>query len=58
MDVVFGFADRVLVMSAGALIAEGTVEEIKANERVQALYFGYKSALEPARSSSTGALQA
>jgi branched-chain amino acid transport system ATP-binding protein len=40
MDIVFGFADRVLVLDRGALIAEGTPAEIKANERVQSVYLG------------------
>ena len=40
MDVVFGYADRVLVMAQGRLIAAGTPTEIQANEAVQAVYFG------------------
>jgi branched-chain amino acid transport system ATP-binding protein len=38
MDIVFGFADRVLVLDRGALIAEGTPAEIRANAAVQAVY--------------------
>jgi len=40
MDAVFGYADRVLVMAQGRLIAAGTPTEIQANEAVQAVYFG------------------
>ena len=40
MDIVFGFADRVLVLDRGALIAAGTPAAIKADPRVQAVYLG------------------
>jgi len=40
MDVVFGHADRVLVMDRGALIAEGTPDAVQADTRVQAVYLG------------------
>lgn len=40
MDVVFGYADRILVMAQGRLIAQGTPAEIQSNEQVQAVYFG------------------
>jgi len=40
MDVVFGYADRVLVMAQGRLIAQGTPEDIQSDEQVQAVYFG------------------
>ena len=40
MDVVFGYADRVIVLDRGLLIAEGHPEAIKADERVQAVYLG------------------
>jgi ABC-type branched-subunit amino acid transport system ATPase component len=42
MDVVFGYADRILVMAQGRLIAQGTPAEIQSNEQVQAVYFGRK----------------
>jgi branched-chain amino acid transport system ATP-binding protein len=38
MDVVFSLADRVTVLSDGAILAGGTPGEIRADERVQALY--------------------
>jgi branched-chain amino acid transport system ATP-binding protein len=40
MDVVFGQADRIIVMNRGRLIAEGKAEEIRANEDVRAVYLG------------------
>ena len=40
MDVVFGFARRVLVLSDGRLLADGTPDEIRANEDVQRVYLG------------------
>lgn len=40
MDVVFGHADRVLVLAGGQLIAEGTPDAIRGDAEVQALYLG------------------
>jgi branched-chain amino acid transport system ATP-binding protein len=40
MDVVFGHADRVLVLDRGRPIAEGTPAEVRADARVQAVYLG------------------
>ncbi len=40
MDVVFEHADRVLVMSRGALIAQGTPAQVQVDAQVQAVYFG------------------
>ena len=40
MDIVFAFADRVLVLDRGALIAAGPPAAIKADPRVQAVYLG------------------
>ena len=40
MDVVFGTADRILVMDRGALIAEGDGPAIRANPQVRAVYLG------------------
>jgi branched-chain amino acid transport system ATP-binding protein len=39
MDVVFDIADRITVLNFGAVAAEGTPEEIRANELVQSIYF-------------------
>ena len=40
MDVVFGHADRVLVLYSGELIAVGSPAEIQADRRVQEVYLG------------------
>ena len=40
MDVVFGLADRIMVMQNGATIANGTPAEIRASERVREAYLG------------------
>ncbi len=40
MRVVFHLADRIMVLAEGAVLAEGTAEEIAANEKVQAAYLG------------------
>lgn len=40
MHVVFGLADRIMVLAEGAMLAEGSPDEIAANERVQAAYLG------------------
>jgi branched-chain amino acid transport system ATP-binding protein len=40
MDVVFAFADRIIVMARGALIAEGDPTAIRHNTQVQEVYLG------------------
>jgi branched-chain amino acid transport system ATP-binding protein len=40
MDVVFAYADRLIVLARGRLIAEGTPTEIRDDPQVQAVYFG------------------
>ena len=40
MEVVFGFARRVMVLSSGELIADGAPEAIRADSEVQRLYLG------------------
>ena len=40
MDLVFSFADRISVLAAGALFAEGTVAEISRDPQVKAVYLG------------------
>ena len=40
MDVVFTHADRVIVLSGGELIAEGTPAEVRNNEKVREVYLG------------------
>ena len=40
MRVVFHLADRITVLDEGSLLAEGTPEEIAANDAVQNAYLG------------------
>ena len=40
MDVVFAYADRVIVLARGQLIAEGSVEQVRLHPKVQEVYFG------------------
>ena len=46
MDVVFGQADRVAVLVRGKLLAEGTPQQIRDDERVQQAYLGPGLVLE------------
>ncbi|TPQ50014.1 ABC transporter ATP-binding protein [Prosthecomicrobium hirschii] len=40
MDVIFGLADRILVMNYGEIIAVGSIEEVRANPLVREVYLG------------------
>src|SRR5262249_60418374 len=40
MDVVFSIAERITVLHQGAVLAEGTPEEVQNNEDVQRIYLG------------------
>lgn len=40
MDVVFAFADRIIVLARGRLIASGTAQEIQNDAKVREVYFG------------------
>ena len=40
MDLVFRFADRISVLVSGALLTEGTVEEVASDPRVRQVYLG------------------
>jgi branched-chain amino acid transport system permease protein len=48
MDAIFELAERITVMQEGRLLAEGTPEEIQANDAVQTAYLGGLHAHEPA----------
>lgn len=43
MDVVMGLSDRISVLHEGELIADGTVDEIRNDDRVQRVYLGEDS---------------
>jgi branched-chain amino acid transport system ATP-binding protein len=43
MDVVMGLAERITVMNAGRILAEGTPAEISANDAVQRAYLGMEN---------------
>jgi branched-chain amino acid transport system ATP-binding protein len=45
MDVVFAFADRVIVLARGQLIADGTAMAIRDNPQVREVYFGTGKAI-------------
>jgi branched-chain amino acid transport system ATP-binding protein len=49
MDVVFAFADRIIVLARGKLIADGDAASVRANEMVQQVYFGTGRTFEPRR---------
>jgi branched-chain amino acid transport system ATP-binding protein len=40
MDAVFTHADRIIVLNRGELVAEGTPEEVRNNQKVQEIYLG------------------
>jgi branched-chain amino acid transport system ATP-binding protein len=46
MDVVFAYADRMIVLARGRLIAAGSAEEIRAHPKVREVYFGSGSTFE------------
>jgi branched-chain amino acid transport system ATP-binding protein len=52
MDVVFGHAARVLVLLRGQIIASGTPDEVRQDERVRRAYLGDECALEPPKGMS------
>jgi len=45
MDVVFDYADRIIVLARGKLIAEGDPASIRSNAEVQRVYFGTGAAV-------------
>jgi branched-chain amino acid transport system ATP-binding protein len=49
MDVVFAFADRIIVLARGKLIADGDAKSVRENELVQQVYFGTGRSFERKR---------
>lgn len=47
MDVVFNHADRIIVLNRGELVAEGTPDEVQADEKVKEIYLGRGKTLAP-----------
>ncbi len=45
MDLVFGVADRIIVLHYGGIIAEGTIEKISADPKVKEIYMGSEEVL-------------
>jgi branched-chain amino acid transport system ATP-binding protein len=54
MDVVFAYADRLLVLARGRLIAAGKPEEIRVHPKVQEVYFGTGKTFEAATVQAAG----
>jgi branched-chain amino acid transport system ATP-binding protein len=52
MDVVFAYADRMIVLARGRLIAEGKPLEIRDHPKVQEVYFGTGKTFEKAKRTS------
>lgn len=48
MDVVFAFADRIIVLARGAIIADGRAEAIRDDPQVQQVYLGAGRTFAPA----------
>ncbi len=51
MDVVFSFADRIIVMARGRLIADGDAKTVRDDPLVREVYFGRGTTVAPARAS-------
>ena len=49
MDVVFAYADRVIVLARGRMIADGTAEAIRDDAKVREVYFGTGKTFEALR---------
>ncbi|OGA57641.1 MAG: branched-chain amino acid ABC transporter ATP-binding protein [Betaproteobacteria bacterium RIFCSPLOWO2_12_FULL_65_14] len=47
MDVVFRFAEHITVLVAGAVLTEGTPQQIMADEQVRAVYLGHENHHQP-----------
>ena len=47
MDLVFGVADRVILLHYGEIVCEGTSDEIRANPMVRDIYMGTRRSFGP-----------
>lgn len=47
MDVVFAYADRVIVLARGQIIAQGNADQVRQDPRAQEAYFGTGRTFEP-----------
>jgi branched-chain amino acid transport system ATP-binding protein len=47
MDLVFGVAERVMLLHYGEIVCEGTCEEIRSNKMVRDIYMGTRKAFDP-----------
>jgi branched-chain amino acid transport system ATP-binding protein len=56
MDVVFAYADRLIVLARGRLIAAGTPAEIRDHRKVQEVYFGSGKTFEKKKIQAEAAL--
>ena len=57
MDVVFAYADRMIVLARGRLIAEGKPAEIRDHPKVQEVYFGTGKTFEKKLAAKTEAVR-
>lgn len=58
MDVVFGHADRVLVLERGSIVSRGSPEQVRNDPHVQAIYLGSAAAKPPAKKPARAAPRA
>ena len=54
MDVVFAYADRIIVLARGRLIAQGSPQEIRDHPKVQEVYFGTGKTFEKSAAVAAG----
>jgi branched-chain amino acid transport system ATP-binding protein len=47
MDLVFGVAERVMLLHYGQIVCEGTCDEIRSNQLVRDIYMGTRKAYDP-----------
>lgn len=52
MDLVFGVAERVMLLHYGEVVCEGTCEEIRSNQMVRDIYMGTRKSFGPGQASN------